>query len=323
MAPRESHDVNPGATPTPVTYTHTTTICHQSQIQAMINEGVTAALAARDATRNGDDSHKVIMNVVPEVLVQDACVMHLPGLPKIPTLNFKCTDGVDRLTRSWLKEIRPMSTQGKSEVKRLFEIGAQAFSRGDCPKLKNNNNRGNRVGNAKPRAKVYAMGNAGANPDNNVRQRGRLEFQIDLVPGATPIARAPYRLAPSEMKRAVEQLQELTDKGFIITKELNKLTVKNRYPLPRIDDLFDQLQGSSIYSKINLRGKKERIKSIALKDKKESSDDETLTSGSDDEEYAMAVRKFKKFFRRKGKFVRQPREEKKSFRQRDEKKREE
>ncbi|GJT61649.1 zf-CCHC domain-containing protein [Tanacetum coccineum] len=68
------------------------------------------------------------------------------------------------------------------------------------------------------------------------------------------------------------------------------------------------------------RGKKERVKSIALKAKKESSDDETLTSGSDDEEYAMAVRNFKKFFRRKGKFVRQPREEKKSFRQRDEKK---
>ncbi|GJU99063.1 zf-CCHC domain-containing protein [Tanacetum coccineum] len=68
------------------------------------------------------------------------------------------------------------------------------------------------------------------------------------------------------------------------------------------------------------KGKKEQIKSIALKAKKESSDDETSTSGSDDEEYAMAVRNFKKFFRRKGKFVRQPREEKKSFRQRDEKK---
>ncbi|GJV98841.1 putative ribonuclease H-like domain-containing protein [Tanacetum coccineum] len=68
------------------------------------------------------------------------------------------------------------------------------------------------------------------------------------------------------------------------------------------------------------KGKKERVKSIALKAKKESSDDETSTSGSDDEEYAMAVRKFKKFFRRKGKFVRQPREEKKSFRQRDDKK---
>ncbi|GJX66130.1 zf-CCHC domain-containing protein [Tanacetum coccineum] len=68
------------------------------------------------------------------------------------------------------------------------------------------------------------------------------------------------------------------------------------------------------------RGKKERIKSIALKAKKESTDDETSTSGSDDEEYDMAVRNFKNFFRRKGKFVRKPREEKKSFRQRDEKK---
>nr|GFA73660.1 putative reverse transcriptase domain-containing protein [Tanacetum cinerariifolium]GFA73712.1 putative reverse transcriptase domain-containing protein [Tanacetum cinerariifolium] len=105
-----------------------------------------------------------------------------------------------------------------------------------------------------------------------------VEFQIDLIPGAAPMARAPYRLAPSEMKELSEQLQYLSDKGFIrpssspweapvliIKKkdgsfrmcidymESNKLTVKNRYPLPRIDDLFDQLQGSSIYSKIDLR----------------------------------------------------------------------
>nr|GFB15237.1 putative reverse transcriptase domain-containing protein [Tanacetum cinerariifolium] len=105
-----------------------------------------------------------------------------------------------------------------------------------------------------------------------------IEFQIDLIPGAAPVARAPYHLAPSEMKELSEQLQELFDKGFIRPssspwgapvlfvkkkdgsfrmcidyRELNKLTVKNRYPLPRIDDLFDQLQGSSIYSKIDLR----------------------------------------------------------------------
>nr|GEV97465.1 hypothetical protein [Tanacetum cinerariifolium] len=105
-----------------------------------------------------------------------------------------------------------------------------------------------------------------------------VEFQIDLIPGAAPVARAPYRLAPSEMKELSKQLQELSDKGFIRPssspwgapvlfvkkkdgsfrmcidyRELNKLTVKNRYPLPRIDDLFDQLQGSSIYSKIDLR----------------------------------------------------------------------
>ncbi|GKA76198.1 putative reverse transcriptase domain-containing protein [Tanacetum coccineum] len=63
----------------------------------------------------------------------------------------------------------------------------------------------------------------------------QVEFQIDLIPGVAPVARAPYRLAPSEMKELSEQLKELSD------KELNKLTVKNRYPLPRIDDLFDQL----------------------------------------------------------------------------------
>nr|GFB56445.1 zf-CCHC domain-containing protein/UBN2 domain-containing protein [Tanacetum cinerariifolium] len=68
------------------------------------------------------------------------------------------------------------------------------------------------------------------------------------------------------------------------------------------------------------RGKKERVKSIALKAKKESRDDETATSISDDKEYAMVVRNFKKFFRRKGRFVRQLKEQKKSFRQRDEKK---
>ncbi|GJS23828.1 putative reverse transcriptase domain-containing protein [Tanacetum coccineum] len=106
----------------------------------------------------------------------------------------------------------------------------------------------------------------------------QVEFQIDLIPGAALVARAPYRLEPSEMKELLEQLKELSDKGFIRPssspwgtlvlfvkkkdgsfrmcinyRELNKLTVKNRYPLLRINDLFDQLQGSSVYSKIELR----------------------------------------------------------------------
>nr|GEY74307.1 putative reverse transcriptase domain-containing protein [Tanacetum cinerariifolium] len=77
----------------------------------------------------------------------------------------------------------------------------------------------------------------------------QVEFQIDLVPGDAPVARAPYRLALFEMK-------ELKDRSFrmcIDYRELNKLTVKNHYPLPRIDDMFDQLQGLSVYSKIYLR----------------------------------------------------------------------
>nr|GFC55507.1 putative reverse transcriptase domain-containing protein [Tanacetum cinerariifolium] len=88
-----------------------------------------------------------------------------------------------------------------------------------------------------------------------------VEFQIDLIPGAAPVARAPYRLASSGMKELSKQLQELSDKGFIRPssspwgapvlfvkkkdgsfrmcidyRELNKLTVKNCYPLPQIDD---------------------------------------------------------------------------------------
>ncbi|GJY78164.1 putative reverse transcriptase domain-containing protein, partial [Tanacetum coccineum] len=106
----------------------------------------------------------------------------------------------------------------------------------------------------------------------------QVEFHIERIPGAAPVARAPYHLAPAEMKELAEQLKELSDKGFIRPsssqwgapilfvkkkdgsfrlcidyRKLNKLIVKNRYPLPRIDDLFDQLQGSSIYSKIDLR----------------------------------------------------------------------
>ncbi|GJX43540.1 putative reverse transcriptase domain-containing protein [Tanacetum coccineum] len=271
----------------------------------------------------------------------------------------------------------------------------------DCPKWKNNNNRGNQSGNAKAQAKVYAVGNARANPDNNVvtgtfllnnRYASILfdtgadrsfvstafssrivitptaldhDYNVELADGRIvgtmsllfvrkKIVRIPFgdkfnhvrgdgssnkhgtrlniiscakaqeyltkgchvflanitatkdedkskekrledvpvvqefpecytdehghhKISTSEMKELAEQLQELTDKGFIRPssspwgapvlfvkkkdgsflmcidyRELNKLTVKNRYPLPRIDDLFDQLQGSSIYSKIDL-----------------------------------------------------------------------
>nr|GEW70332.1 putative reverse transcriptase domain-containing protein [Tanacetum cinerariifolium] len=106
----------------------------------------------------------------------------------------------------------------------------------------------------------------------------KVKFCIDLIPRVTPIARSPYRLAPTKMQELSNQLKELQDKGFIRPsslpwgapvlfvkkkdgsfrmcidyRELNKLNVKNRHPLPRIDDLFDQLQGSLYFSKIDLR----------------------------------------------------------------------
>nr|GFA67390.1 putative reverse transcriptase domain-containing protein [Tanacetum cinerariifolium] len=74
----------------------------------------------------------------------------------------------------------------------------------------------------------------------------QVEFKIELIPSVALVARAPYRLALSELKELSDQLKELSEEGFICP-------IKNRYPLPRIDDLFDQLRGSSVYSKIDLR----------------------------------------------------------------------
>ncbi|GJY84076.1 putative reverse transcriptase domain-containing protein [Tanacetum coccineum] len=221
----------------------------------------------------------------------------------------------------------PLMGTGTGQKSTCHECGAQGHFRRYCPKLNNNNNnnRGNQVGTRNAQAKVYAVGNAGTNPDANVvtdcSHSGEEELDLSWVTGVTgnrdsikhhlwprrksnvkgcqvflahvttkeaedksekkrldnvpivrdfpecaPVARAPYRLAPSEMKELSEQLKELSDKGFIRPssspwgapvlfvkkkdgsfrmcidyRELNKLTVKNRYPLPRFDDLFDQL----------------------------------------------------------------------------------
>ncbi|XP_071924874.1 uncharacterized protein [Coffea arabica] len=105
-----------------------------------------------------------------------------------------------------------------------------------------------------------------------------IEFKIDLHPGAEPISKTPYRMAPAELKELKTQLQELLDRRFIQESQspwgapvlfvkkkdgglrmcidyrgLNNLTIKNKYPLPLIDELFDQLQGAVVYSKLDLQ----------------------------------------------------------------------
>ena len=105
-----------------------------------------------------------------------------------------------------------------------------------------------------------------------------IEFTIELVPGTSPISIYPYHMAPSELLELKLQLSDYLDNGFIRPsmlpwgvpmlfvkkkngslrmcidyRQLNKWTVRNKYPLPRIDDLFDQLQGASVFSKIDLR----------------------------------------------------------------------
>jgi hypothetical protein len=105
-----------------------------------------------------------------------------------------------------------------------------------------------------------------------------IEFMIELQPGTAPISKRAYRMPPKELAELKTQLQELLDKGFIrpssspwgcpalfVKKKdgslrlcvdyrpLNAVTIKNKYPLPRIDVLFDQLAGAKVFSKIDLR----------------------------------------------------------------------
>jgi hypothetical protein len=104
-----------------------------------------------------------------------------------------------------------------------------------------------------------------------------IEFVIELVPVTAPIFKRPYRMVANKLAELKEQLQELLDKGYIRPsaspwgapvifvpkkdgtqrmcvnyRSLNKVTIKNKYPLPRIDDLFDQLKGGCVFSKIDL-----------------------------------------------------------------------
>nr|GEW48101.1 putative reverse transcriptase domain-containing protein [Tanacetum cinerariifolium] len=238
------------ANPATTTATITTSVT-DTHLEALIEQGVAKVLAARDANRNtnSNDSH---------------------------------VSGID------LKKKMTDKGNGTGQKPTCYECGAQGHFKKDCQKLKNNK-RGTKGGNATAPTKVYDVGRVGTNPDSNIITvfpedllglplTRQVEFQIDLIPGATPVARAPYRLDPSEMKELSDQWKELSEKSFIRpnsspsgapvlfvkkkdgsfwmcikNQELNKLTVKNHYPLPRIDDLFDQLQRSSVYSKINLR----------------------------------------------------------------------
>jgi hypothetical protein len=112
-----------------------------------------------------------------------------------------------------------------------------------------------------------------------------IEFKIELQPGTAPVAKTPYKMPPVEMKELKVQLQGLLDKGYIhpstppwgcstlfIEKKdkefclcmdyqsLNAVIIKNKYPLPHIDILFDQLEGAQVFSKIDLRSGYHQIK---------------------------------------------------------------
>jgi hypothetical protein len=112
-----------------------------------------------------------------------------------------------------------------------------------------------------------------------------IEFLIELLPGTPPISKRPYRMPINELVELKKQLAELHAKGFICPRSsswgapvlfvekkdgtqwmcidyrlLNEVTIKNKYPLPRIEDLFDQMKGASVFSKIDLRSRYHQLK---------------------------------------------------------------
>jgi hypothetical protein len=108
--------------------------------------------------------------------------------------------------------------------------------------------------------------------------KGKVEFAIELIPGTTPISKRAYRVSRPELVELKKQIDELLEKGYIRPstlpwaalvlfvekkdgtksmcidyRSLNEVIIKNKYPLPRIEDLFNQLRGASVFSKIDLR----------------------------------------------------------------------
>ncbi|GJZ54259.1 putative reverse transcriptase domain-containing protein [Tanacetum coccineum] len=414
MAPRgRPTRLNPGTTPPPVTDTHTATFVTSAQLQAMVDEGVTAILATRATTRNGDDSHTLGTSVrrneraIRECTYQDfmkcqplffrvkfaTCTLMGIALtwwnshartvtneneikklkaelwnlkvkgnqmvvdynPTFPGNRHCCVTGMFPEETNKIKRPLQEKTGPPVEEPRTRERQrcSQGFCIGNCKgktqtqtTLVTDGSRNKRrtrlnIISCTKTQKYLLQGCHVFLAHITIKETGdkskkkqlqdvpivknfpevfpedlpglphtrQVEFHIDLVPGVAPVARAPYRLAPSENESIWRQLQELFRQSFykdpsfrpwgapvlfvkkkdgslrmcIDYRELNKLTVKNRYPLPRIDDLFDQLQGSSVYSKIDLRsgyhqlkGSKEDISKTAFEELNKQEHEEHL-----------------------------------------------
>nr|GEW46627.1 putative reverse transcriptase domain-containing protein [Tanacetum cinerariifolium] len=217
----------------------TTKPMSDAAIKALVAQSVTDALAEHEANRNSRNDDELGSSRRRTVPTTRECTYS--DFFKCQPLNFKGTEGVVDLALMCGR----MFSEESDEVEKYV---------GELPDMIQD----------KLRTKENLMTTQGTTTLNNsltkvfpedlpgIPPTQKVEFQIDLIPGASPIAWVPYRLARSDMKELSNQLQELPDKGFIRPSS-SPWGAPNRYPLSRIDDLFDQLQGSSIYSKIDLR----------------------------------------------------------------------
>ncbi|KAK1611633.1 hypothetical protein QYE76_035306 [Lolium multiflorum] len=188
---------------------------------------------------------------------------------------FESLEQKDKAILTYVREFSKLSRHAVEEVN--TEDKKKRFLRGLSPQFKEEKRK-----KAKFEPKRYVSNKPNTGFSFKPRE---IEFTIDLIPGTAPIAKAPYKMGPKELKELKEQLDDLEQKGFIQEsispwgspvifvdkrdggrrmcgdyRNLNNVTIKNKYPLPRIQDIFDQVRGAGVFSKIDLRSGYHQIK---------------------------------------------------------------
>jgi hypothetical protein len=182
------------------------------------------------------------------------------------------------LGMSWLRKAKAMILCGRGTVELIspkgerFQVEIAVTTSTRCAAFIDVEFVGNNIRVVRDFPDVFLEELPGMPPEREV------EFVIDLLPGTAPISKRPYRMSVEELQELKKQLTELQEAGYIRSssspwgapvlfvqkkdgsqrmcvdyRSLNDVTIKNKYPLPRIDDLFDQMRGARVFSKIDLR----------------------------------------------------------------------
>ncbi|GJV23942.1 putative reverse transcriptase domain-containing protein [Tanacetum coccineum] len=221
MPPRRTTRATPATTTTP------TTTVTDAQLQALIDRGVAAALAERDASksRDGDNSHDS-EPAKKASATQRECTYTTSEVPAYEI----------QKQLNW-KDIVGLTRPDHGSVKATITVTSGV----NCPKTEEWKSMGIGAGNGNAVARLMTC--------RVIHQTRQGNFQIDLIPGAAPVARAPYRLAPSEMKELLDQLKELSDKGFINTHSspwgASVLYIKKKVLFGSCQDLIRSKIGAS------------------------------------------------------------------------------
>jgi hypothetical protein len=191
--------------------------------------------------------------------------IEIRGIDFPANLVVMCTQGLDVILRmNWLHRNQAIVSCDKRTVKVMSPSGKEVVTGLYLPELEEG------------ACHYLSVDDKEANPIEDIRIV--LEFAIELIPGITPISMRAYRVSGPELVELKKQIDELLEKGYIRLstspwaapvlfvekkdgtkrmcidyRSLNEVTVKNKYPLPRIEDLFDQLRGASVFLKIDLR----------------------------------------------------------------------